>query len=173
MPNFRRYYLPNATVFITCVTYKRRHYLESEEDLSLFRDTLFEVKTLHPFRLLSYAILPDHFHWLMQVTNTKSNFSKVMQSIKRNFTLNYKKAHAISTSMRLWQPRFWDQIIRTDTDLSNHFDYVHWNPVKHELVKDPADWPYSSFSFWYDRGYIPETWGIEKEPKNIQGMNLE
>ena len=27
----------------------------------------------------------------MQVTNTKSNFSKVMQSIKWNFTLNYKK----------------------------------------------------------------------------------
>ena len=26
-----------------------------------------------------------------------------------------------------------------------HIDYIHWNPVKHGLVRRVIDWPYSSF----------------------------
>jgi putative transposase len=67
----------------------------------------------------------------MQVTEPGINFTKLIKSVKWNFTWNYKKAHAISTSLKLWQARFWDLIIRNEDDLSKHFDYIHWNPVKH------------------------------------------
>jgi len=33
-------------------------------------------------------------------------------------------------------------------DLARHIDYIHWNPVKHGYVKDPDDWPYSTFREW-------------------------
>ena len=88
MPNFRRYYVPNAIVFITGVTRDRVRYLEPERDVSLLFGTLRCVRDLHPFRLLAYVILPDHFHWLMRVDDASGNFSKVMHSVKRNYTLN-------------------------------------------------------------------------------------
>ena len=59
MPNFRRYYIPNAIVFITAVTRDRVPYLEAEEDIELFWETLRRVRDIHPFRLLAYVILPD------------------------------------------------------------------------------------------------------------------
>jgi len=34
--------------------------------------------------------------------------------------------------------------IRTDSDLQTHVDCIHYNPVKHQIVKRTADWPYSS-----------------------------
>jgi len=31
-------------------------------------------------------------------------------------------------------------------------DYIHYNPVKHGQVMKVADWPYSSFHRYVDRG---------------------
>ena len=67
MPNFKRYYLPNAIIFITAVTYDRYPYLESNQDIDLFLETIRKVRDILPFRLFAYVILPDHFHWLMKV----------------------------------------------------------------------------------------------------------
>ena len=36
--------------------------------------------------------------------------------------------------------------------------YVHFNPVKHGLVAEAADWPYSSFHRCVDRGVYPTNW---------------
>ncbi len=42
----------------------------------------------------------------------------------------------------IWQRRFWEHAIRDDEDYAAYMDYVHFNPVKHDLVASPADWPY-------------------------------
>ena len=48
MPNFRRYYIPNALVFITAVTRARMPSLHAEDDLALFWQTLRRVKSTTP-----------------------------------------------------------------------------------------------------------------------------
>jgi putative transposase len=89
MPNYRRFYIPNATIFITCVTRNRYPYLKSKTDIDIFLGTVEKVNEIHPFELQAYVMLPDHFHWLMKVDESSGNFSKIMHSIKRNFTQNY------------------------------------------------------------------------------------
>jgi putative transposase len=173
MPNFRRYYIPNAIVFITGVTRDRTPYLGPEDDVQLFFETLRRVQEIHPFRLLAYVVLPDHFHWLMRVDDEKGDFSRVLHSVKRNYTLNFKKAHAISSSLKLWQSRFWDHVIRDQSDLNNHFDYVHWNPVKHGYVQRPEDWRHSTYLHWLERGYYEPGWGCAEEPSGVVGMDFE
>src|SRR5437667_3305593 len=44
----------------------------------------------------------------------------------------------------VWQRRFWEHTVKDESDLERHFDYIHYNPVKHGLVESPRDWPYSS-----------------------------
>jgi putative transposase len=95
-----------------------------------------------------------------------------MQSIKRNFTLNYKSELHITASLSLWQERFWDHVIRDADDLWHHFVYVHYNPVKHGLVDRPEDWPHSSFHFWLEQDYYDLGWGYA-EPDHIKDMDLE
>ena len=148
MPNFRRYYIPNAIVFITAVTHRRQPYLAHEDDLALFWQTLRRVQTLHPFHLLAYVTLPEHFHWLLWVQDKNGDFSKVLQSVKRNYALNYKRAHEITAPLKLWQARFWDHVIRDERDLERHVDYIHYNPVKHGYVQRPEDWAQSTYGHW-------------------------
>jgi putative transposase len=148
--------------------------LKADTDVALLFETMREVQKRHPFRLLAYVILPDHLHWLLKVqVHTGENFSTVMQSIKRNFTLNYKDAHNIDTPLQLWQPRFWDHIIRDQEDMNNHFDYIHYNPVKHGYAARPEDWSHSTYHFWLERGYYTIGWGHAAMPGSVEGMEYE
>lgn len=66
----------------------------------------------------------------------------------------------------LWQRRFWDQLIRDEADYRMHIDYIHWNPVKHGLVKNVADWQYSSFRRFVRLGLYPANWGNQSVDLN-------
>lgn len=163
--NFRRYYIPGAAVFITQVVEGRKPVFSHAENLNLLKKTLRNVKTLHPFTMLAYVFLPNHFHLIIQPTG-KSNFSQIMHSLKPNFTKAYKALLGIPVkkSMKFWQGRFWDHVIRNDKDLENHLHYIHFNPVKHRYVDDPAKWSDSSYFEWIDRGLNPQGL-IWDEPK--------
>jgi putative transposase len=117
--------------------------------------------------MIAYVFLYDHFHLLIQgIENT--NFSQVMQSLKPNFTKEYKKLLSIpaSESMKFWQKRFWDHVIRNDKDFENHLHYIHFNPVKHGYITDPRKWKYSSYIEWEKRGLYPPAFKYD-EPKNV------
>jgi len=58
----------------------------------------------------------------------------------------------------IWQRRFWEHQIRDGTDLERHVDYVHFNPLKHGLVRQVRDWPHSTFHAFVKRGELPEDW---------------
>jgi len=172
MSNLHRFYLPNAVVFITSITHNRQPLLTLNPFLGTYWDTLRRLQGIYSFRLIAYVLLPDHFHWLMQLQNETADFSKILQSFKRNFTRNYQKAHKIDTPCTIWQHRFWDHLIRYEQDLEAHFDYIHWNPVKHHLVKNVEDWTHSSFRQWYELQHYTKGWG-KTPPDTIQNMEFE
>lgn len=43
-------------------------------------------------------------------------------------------------------------------------DYIHYNPVKHGLVKTVKEWPHSTFHHLVKQGFYPENWeGTEQD----------
>jgi putative transposase len=95
-----------------------------------------------------------------------------MNSTKSNFTKDYKARQKIahSVSLSLWQPRFWDHIIRDAEDLERHFEYIHYNPIKHSLVTRPEDYGHSSYRYWLEKGYYEVGWGWAEEPTSLQDV---
>lgn len=167
----RRMYVPNAVYFITCVTAGRRPLFHDHNNLHLLKATLRAAKEIHPFKMRAYVFLPDHFHFLVRVWET-TDISKLLHSLKRNFTLNYKEARGINSRVQLWQKGFWDHVIRNDVDYVSHVNYIHYNPLKHGLVTKPADYGYSSFHEYVRRGWYDLEWG-SVEPEEIKEMNFE
>jgi putative transposase len=171
MPNFRRYYVPNAIYFIVAVTRDRRPVFADATNVDLLFDILRQVRQRKPFRLLAYSIIPDHVNLLLRPAE-EANISRIMLSIKRSFTLRFKELNHITGSLSLWQARFWDHIIRDEEDLRRHFDYIHYNPVKHGLVTRPEDYPHSSYRHWLEKGYYEPGWG-HVEPQGVKDMAFE
>jgi putative transposase len=50
---------------------------------------------------------------------------------------------------RVWQRRFYDMNIWGPKKREEKLNYMHDNPVKRGLVKQPGDWPWSSWRFYF------------------------
>ena len=168
--NFHRYYIPGTAVFITQVVQDRQPVFRDPQIVELLRSTLRTVKELHPFTMLAYVFLPEHFHILIQPTG-ESNFSQIMHSLKPNFTKQYKRltGKTESESFKFWQKRFWDHVIRDEHDLENHLHYIHYNPVKHGLIADPRNWVDSSYMEWEMRGLYSKELNWEEPNDSLWG----
>ena len=65
-------------------------------------------------------------------------------SIFRNNAIGYK-----GQDFKLWMDRFDRVGIYTPQILKQKVDYIHFNPVRRNLVKDILDWKYSSARNYY------------------------
>ena len=173
MPNYRRYYIPNSLYFITTVTDKRLPVFNNEKNIQIIFNTLHTLKEIKPFDLKAYCILHDHLHLLIGIGETsRYNITDIIHSLKRNFTLNYKKSYNIIREINLWQKRFWDHIIRNENDFKRHIDYIHFNPVKHGITSNPEGYKYSSFNEWAENGFYEQGWG-HSEPEDLREIDYE
>ncbi|HKV06298.1 MAG TPA: hypothetical protein VJO53_14470 [Candidatus Acidoferrales bacterium] len=55
---------------------------------------------------------------------------------------------------QFWQRRFYDFNVWSRKKMIEKLAYMHANPLKRALVKDPKDWPWSSYSFDQGRGEV-------------------
>ncbi len=169
---YHRLYVPGGTYFFTLVTYHRLPIFKSPESVDLFYDALNYTSARMPFESIAYVILPDHLHFVWSLPERSSDYSTRWRLIKSYFTRYYagKDEAMISASRKqkmeqaVWQRRFWEHLIRDETDLANHIEYIHFNPIKHGYVNCLADWKYSSFLKYVEEGFYPSNWG-EGEPK--------
>ena len=168
MSRYRRYFVPNTTVFLTAVTAERRPLFNNADNVESILAILKNVKPLHPFTMKSWVVMPDHLHLLIHTIDGR--FDRVMHSFKRNVTLEFRKCGICDAE--IWQKRFYDHVVRDDRDFSNHLDYIHFNPVHHGLAVRPVDFAFSSFQYYVERGWVLPNWG-SMAPENIKEMNLE
>lgn len=149
MRKYIRNYVPGGTYFFTQVTEKRIPYLGSEENSYALFEVIKKVQISMPFELLAYCFLPDHIHLLIKLPDQDSDFSYRTREVKRLFTVFLRKK-ANDLNLKIWQDRFWEHTIRDEKDMKIHFDYIHYNPVKHGLSDSFDGWKWSSFRGYYD-----------------------
>jgi len=163
MPYYRRAKVEGGTYFFT-VTLADRHSDLLVKEIDRLRRTYRSVADQRPFETIAICILPDHLHAIWTLPEADSDFAQRWSSIKSGFSRGLP-AEPRSGSKRarrekgIWQRRYWEHIIRDDADLIRHIDYIHFNPVKHGLVTRVADWPYSSFHRYVERGDLQVDWG--------------
>ena len=143
--------MPGGTYFFTLVTFKRRKYFDSSEKLDHLLSIIRQVQRSKPFDLIAYCLLQDHIHLLVKLPEAESNYSIRLREIKR-LTTSYIKHIFKGNVDRIWQDKYWEHTIRDEKDLQVHFDYIHFNPVKHGLTENYDEWKWSSFRSFLDEG---------------------
>ena len=152
---YRRSYIAGATYFFTVVVAGRKPIFRDPGAVDVLRKAFRHVRNKYPFEIDAICVLPDHLHCLWTLPEDDVDYSMRWRLIKTRFT----KTNESMIASPVWQKRFWEHLIRDDKDLSNHVDYIHYNPVKHGLVERPADWRYSSFGKWVEHGHYTPDWG--------------
>ena len=170
MPRQRHYYGLNHLHVLTASTDRRARVFDSERFKRQFITTLAELRAELGFRIVGYVLMPEHCHLLIWPSEL-ANPSQIMQKLRErtaNFILRSLRreldfpwcARMLArfrlpatvhhhAHYRVWQRRFYDLNIWGTKKRLEKMDYMHNNPVKRGLVREPGDWPWSSWRFYF------------------------
>lgn len=166
MPEYRRLFVPGGTYFFTLVTHRRRRILQSQAGRESLKRAWKRVESFRPFKTVALVLLPDHLHCIWRLPEGDADYPSRWAAIKSGFTRNYRELTGASPSRQtggrrlpLWQKRYWEHAIHSEDDFRRHFDYIHYNPAKHGIVKRVIDWTWSTFPKYVKKGFYNRDWG--------------
>jgi len=164
MPNYRRAIVPGGCFFFTVNLLERRKTLLVDH-IAMLREAIVTTRRSHPFAIDAFVVLPDHVHAVWTLPPGDRDFSLRWRLIKSRFATALPKQERRSDvriargERGIWQRRFWEHLIRDESDYARHVEYCYINPVKHRLVARVCDWPHSSFHRDVRAGLFPADWG--------------
>jgi putative transposase len=168
MPNYRRAFLPGGCWFFTVNLLERRQTLLIDH-IATLREAVAKTRQSLPWTIDACVVLPDHLHAVWTLPPGDTDFSTRWRLIKSRFARALPKREQLSSvriarsERGIWQRRFWEHLIRDESDYARHVEYCYINPVKHGLAVHVRDWPHSSFHRDVRAGVIPLDWAGEAE----------
>ena len=149
----KRYYGAKHLHYITGSCYHRLPRLGRGARRDLFLRILEQTRRRYRFVVVGYVVMPEHFHLLISEPEV-GDPSVVMKVVKERFA---RQVHAKKSSKsqlglwpegeteRIWQKRFYDFNVWSEGKRIEKLRYMHRNPVKRGLVREPEQWAWSSF----------------------------
>jgi len=185
----KRYYGNNDLHFITFSCYGRRPLLSTARARDILVQELARVRAEYRFKLVGYVVMLNHVHLLMGEP-VKGTPSTAMQMLKQRVSRKMRRnsgtvggpssvgapssvcegGSRAQLASRLneddqegkpfWQERFYDFNVYRSGKVKEKLNYMHANPVIRGLVAHPKDWPWSSWSFYFQKGkgLLPMDW---------------
>jgi putative transposase len=150
MPRTARVVFPSMPYHIISRGNNREPIFEDKEDFEKYLEICRRYKDQYEFKLYHWVLMNNHVHLLIE-TKENHSLSKLMQGINLAYTIwfNRKKGKV----GHLWQDRYKSGVIERDTYLLECGRYIERNPVRAGLVKDPRDYPWSSYRVYgYGKG---------------------
>ncbi|MEZ6034898.1 MAG: transposase [Planctomycetaceae bacterium] len=182
MSDYKRWFVAGGTYFFTVVTYHRYPFFSDPTARRILGNAFRDTRASLPFEIPAIVLLPDHLHCLWSLPRGDDDYPTRWKAIKHWFTSRWIEAggheeYVTESQARrghrgVWQRRYHEHTIRDEDDLEKHFDYIHFNPVKHLHVTRVVDWPWSSFHRYVKSGHYSDHWGAS-EPRHLIGMDPE
>jgi putative transposase len=98
------------------------------------------ARDLNQYRILAYAVMPNHVHLLIEPYLPLERITRGIKGVSaRDANLLLKRPGSI-----FWQSESFDHWVRTPAEGEKICRYIEDNPVKAGLVSAPDNWPWSS-----------------------------
>jgi putative transposase len=138
-PRLELIYIHQPLYFVTFCTLHRRPLLANEQAHGNFRSYCTHAINRN-VGVGRYVVMPEHVHFFVR-GDEEFELGMWIRGLKR----------AILREPGLWQPGFFDHILRSDESYSEKWDYVRNNPVRAGLIPDEEKWPFQGEIVLIDR----------------------
>jgi putative transposase len=125
---------PDAYYHVTCRGNEQKEIFRDLEDRKEFLLLLARSLDVFEVHLLSYALMPNHFHLL--VCTPKGNLSGLMRHFNISYTGSFNRKY--KRSGHLYQGRYKAFLIDADNYLLEVSRYIHLNPLRMKS-KEPLE----------------------------------
>ena len=103
----------------------------------LFEDALERTRLRYKFVVAGYVVMPEHLHLIVGEPQ-RGSVSGVVHALKLSVAMR-------RSERPFWQARYYDFLLYNGKKRVEKLRYIHRNPVRRGLVKEPEDWAWSSF----------------------------
>lgn len=138
-------YTSQGYYFITTNTHLNQPLFSNDKYATTAITQLKNLQQKFNIKIIIGCVMPDHLHKIICLPkNNKIKISRIMQTYKSLTDRKINQTNKIYT--KLWHRGFYDHIIRNEKDFIEKFNYILYNPVKTNLVKNSKDYKYFFFN---------------------------
>jgi len=112
-----------------------------DEDRHGFLRVLAEACKRTQCDLIAYCLMTNHVH--LVVRDREGKLSDCLRHVKGVYAQRFNQRHG--RTGHLFEGRFWNSLLETDSYLAVAVEYVHRNPIEAGLVGRSVEYPWSSY----------------------------
>jgi putative transposase len=116
---------------------------EKEADYAAFERVLEEAAQKHPTRILSYCVMPNHWHIVLW-PRRDGELTDFLRWLTHTHTMRWDAHFHTSGSGHLYQGRFKAFPVQADDHFYSVVRYVERNALRADLVRRAEDWRWCS-----------------------------
>jgi putative transposase len=130
----------NRVYFITVRAYRNQRPFEGPALNKRMIDILRNEQERLRCQVYIYCLMPDHLHFLVSPCEDGVSVLTFTDQYKGKTT---NESWQFDWEGKLWQPRYYDHIVRDDEDLVLIAQYILDNPMRKGLLGYGEEWPWS------------------------------
>ena len=177
----KRFNTPGEAHALTFSCFRRQPFLSKDGGRQGLVDAIEQARRKLAFHVWAYVIMPEHAHLLVWPSQLDDDISKILKAVKKsvaNRALTFVR-HQAPEFLKFMEDRqpngkthyhFWqrgggyDRNLFEPTTVFQQIEYIHNNPVRRGLCKQPEDWFWSGAAdyaglragpLWLDRESLP------------------
>jgi putative transposase len=116
-------YSQNGYYFVTICTNYRRQYLAKLN--SEIHSAIKKLNGIDGVKVDYYVILPSHIHLILILNECKFNLGEIVR--------RFKASSSKETGIKLWQPNYYEHVIRNEQALFEIREYIKNNSLKEKI----------------------------------------
>ena len=145
MPRLLRHWVPGGIYHITARGNNREPIFHDSVDYQQYLLQLRQCRDALPYRLLAFALMPNHVHLVFEMLLAAS-LSDVMQRVGKGYADYFNSRY--ERVGHVYQGRFYSSFVNREAYLLEVTRYVHLNPVRAGLCRQPHSYQWSSYQFY-------------------------
>ncbi len=146
MWNARVEFLENSYYYIFNTSFNEEVLFHNDEEYKKFYEILLKYLALYPeVKLISYSLVPHHFHLVVKNIETGHNISEFMRKLQVSYATWYRKKYPSQWKHPVFLWRFQAHILEDKEKLYKTLSYVNYNPLKYSSEWAIHDFPYTSY----------------------------
>ena len=141
MARKKRVWFPGASYHVMSRGVRRNRIFMNESDYIYFLEIVGNVCKKHPFTIHSVCLMSNHFHMSIQTDETE--LCVIMQKILSLYAGVFNRKYDFTG--HVFEGRYTASLIEDERHFLEVSRYIHLNPVKACVVREPGNYDYSSY----------------------------
>ena len=129
-------------VFVTIRAFQHQSPFVRTSLNQMIIDTLRDDSQERRCMVYAYCLMPDHLHYLITPQVNGTSILEVIHRYKGKTTNN---SWELGWQGKLWQPRYYDHVVRNEENLISIAEYILNNPVRKGMVQNAQDFKWCGF----------------------------